>query len=140
LSNFIKPNAFGLGSTKKIVSFIKNSSHTGISRYTTDGEENKLNSSENLTELKVESFDYLIKDRKIDVSDIGLIKIDVEGFEHSTLKGMERTLDNLKDGVILIIEIWENHPKKDRTLKFLKNKGFKLQQKKNANYLLEKSH
>ncbi|HIP90087.1 MAG TPA: FkbM family methyltransferase [Candidatus Nanopusillus sp.] len=85
--------------------------------------------------------DFIIGQLKISYKDISLIKIDVEGAEYMVLKGMEKVL---KEGnPIVVIEIWYDNPNKERAIKLLEEKGYKIIMKLDnndtfANYVFAK--
>lgn len=67
-----------------------------------------LNHAQNLTEtieVEVVRFDDYVAERRIDVDRIGLIKIDVEGFEMSVLEGMQGLLAKPGRKVPILCEI-----------------------------------
>lgn len=63
---------------------------------------------------------------KINPEKVSFIKIDVEGHEYRLLKGGNKFLDNLKRETYLMIEIWKDNKDKEKTINFLKEKGFNL--------------
>jgi len=68
--------------------------------------------------------DTIIDLLKIDLKDIDVIKIDVEGAEYFVLQGMKRVLKEGKP--TLIIEIWDDSEYKEKTLELLKKYGYKM--------------
>jgi FkbM family methyltransferase len=60
--------------------------------------------TENIT-VEIIAFDDYVRDRKIDLDRIGLIKIDVEGFEASVFDGMQTVLTKSGRKVPLLCEI-----------------------------------
>ncbi|MBW9220101.1 FkbM family methyltransferase [Methanothermococcus sp. SCGC AD-155-N22] len=74
--------------------------------------------------IKTKRLDSFID--KIDPEKVSFIKIDVEGHEYRVLRGADKFLDNLKRETYLMVEILENSENKEKTIKFLKEKGFEL--------------
>ena len=78
--------------------------------------------------------DFIIEKLEILPEDISLIKIDVEGAEYIVLKGMEKILR--EGNPIIVIEILHNNPNKERTIKLLEEKGYKIVMKLDNNSIL----
>lgn len=88
----------------------------------------------NSIKVKAISLDNFFKDFNINVEEIGLIKIDVEGAESLVLRGMRDSFSKFRGK--LIIEIWENNIDSKKFIeKFLKNYGFVLKRIKGDYYL-----
>jgi FkbM family methyltransferase len=77
--------------------------------------------------VKCEKFDTWLSLNNI--SNVGFIKMDVQGFEYNVLKGMNKFLEDCND-LYILIEWDENHTIKsgnslDKMYEFLTSKGFK---------------
>ena len=88
-----------------------------------------VNISENYNEVEVLS-------RRLDeleISNVGFIKIDVEGFEHSVLEGAEETIN--RDKPTLLIEMEERHTKQpiESSIDYVESLGYRGLFLKNGN-------
>ncbi len=68
--------------------------------------------------------DFVIEQMGLKPSDISLVKIDVEGAEYYVLLGMTNLLE--KGNPMLVVEIWDDNPKKEDVLHLLSSYGYKL--------------
>ena len=87
----VNPIKLGVGSQDNLVNFLHS---TGASHITDDNSE---------IQIKITSIDKFVFDNNIDV---GLIQIDVEGYELEALKGAKRTIKEFKP--VLSISIYHN--------------------------------
>ena len=58
--------------------------------------------------VKTISIDTFIKDKQLNIQDIGLIKIDVEGYEKGVIEWMKNLLENTSPDLKIICEITSN--------------------------------
>tara|TARA_Y100000287_G_C14190883_1_gene340125 strand:+ start:33 stop:587 length:555 start_codon:yes stop_codon:yes gene_type:complete len=87
-----------------------------------------------------EGIEYSVEIRKIDtlnIQNIGLIKIDVEGFELDVLKGAINTIKNQKPNLIIENEIVHNQ-NPDEIFQFMSDIGYKIFYVNNNLQLVEK--
>lgn len=87
-----------------------------------------------------EGIEYSVEIRKIDtlnIQNIGLIKIDVEGFELDVLKGAINTIKNQKPNLIIENEIVHNQ-NPDEIFRFMSDIGYKIFYVNNKLQLVEK--
>lgn len=91
---------------------------------------------ENVVSVSVISFDDLIRDYNIELDSIGLIKIDVEGFEQPILEQIIMHQSSWLKGMKVICEIW-NTPawRVDQTLSMMSKAGFSSKKLDDSNYL-----
>lgn len=82
----------------------------------------KANNEPSLLHLPIKKFDDLRL--PISYEKIKLFLIDVEWFEYEVLQWMQETLKKLED-VELIVEIFYNHPNREKVLDLMKNLWFK---------------
>ncbi|RKX70366.1 hypothetical protein DRP43_03415 [candidate division TA06 bacterium] len=80
-----------------------------------------------LLKIKTKKLDDIVKEYNIDINKIRLIKIDVEGHEYNVIKGGINTFKRLKN-IDITMEIWDSNPNKGKTLKLMKELGFKYEQ------------
>jgi FkbM family methyltransferase len=120
-----------VGSKKSVMSIIQNPFHTGSNQVV----ERK---GRELFEINVIAFDDIIQEERINIGDIGFIKIDVEGFELNVLEGMKSILKKLNSSVLIFIEIRDRDEKKQAVEGILTQGNFKLIDSLNSNYLYEK--
>ena len=99
----VKPIKSGVGSQENIVNFYH---ATGASHITDENSE---------TQIKITSIDKFVFDNNIDV---GLIKIDVEGYELEVLEGAKRTIKEFKP--VLSISIYHNAEQFINTMEYIK--------------------
>lgn len=114
--------------------FHKNNFHTGGSRVVNK----KLKNSKQIVEVKKNTFDDFIITNYIEIKNINLIKIDVEGYEFNVIRGMNKFLNNSIKGTRIIIEIWDNNPNRNKTFNILKKYNYKIIKTSEDNYLFEK--
>lgn len=81
----------------------------------------KTRSNQSLLRLPIQKFDTVKLD--INYDNIKLFLIDVEWYEYEVLKGMEKTLRQLKEAE-LIIEIFDDNPDRDQLFQFMDHLGF----------------
>ncbi len=106
LNNLTKvvPVNLGVGAESKISSFV----HMSVRSYVTDGDSN--------VKVNITSIDNYVFEKKLDV---GLIKIDVEGYELEVLKDAVRTIEQFKP--VLSICIYHNAEEFVNAIKFVKD-------------------
>lgn len=63
--------------------------------------------------------------------------MDVEWFEWATLQGMKQSLQKFSD-IDIIVEIFENNPKKPETIAFMESLGYTAKQIEKDNYLFSR--
>lgn len=134
-----KANAFNLalGEICATLPFYSYRSHTGQSRFILDEDSLLPDSDYEIAQINTIPFDDFVTKCDVNIAEIDFIKIDVEEFEYSVLKGMRKTLHSVHD-VKLLIEIDPRHAYKQRTTSLLREAGFELQQQIGANYLFTK--
>ena len=112
LNTYININHFGLGNNDGEMDLIipndydLNENPGGISLYN-----NNLNEQNHKIKVSIKKLDEL------SLSNISVIKIDVEGFELEVFEGGKETIINNKP--VIIIEIWENN--KDKYFDWINN-------------------
>ena len=99
----VVPIEIGVGSKEEKVSFLPMQS---LSKVISDDSDNKI---------EITTLDKYVFDRNLDV---GLIKMDVEGFELNALKGAERTINQFKP--VLSLSIYHNAEQFINVIKFVK--------------------
>jgi FkbM family methyltransferase len=99
----VVPIEIGVGSKEEKVSFLPMQS---LSKVISDDSDNKI---------EISTLDKYVFDRNLDV---GLIKMDVEGFELNALKGAERTINQFKP--VLSLSIYHNAEQFINVIKFVK--------------------
>jgi FkbM family methyltransferase len=114
-----------LGESSGILSFVCDPMHLGGGRIVSDKSKNSI-------EVPVKIFDDFIA--TIPPERISFIKIDTEGFEHSVLKGMVRTLAKMSHGSSIMIESTEPN----QTKAFLAQFQFKLEKSLQHDHLFKK--
>jgi FkbM family methyltransferase len=119
LEEFTTLENIGLGEKEKEVYFKCEKNHTGVSRIV------KEKTEENI-KIKIISLDIYLLKNNINSKDIDFIKIDVEGYEKNVLEGMKKTLNQLKKGTKIQIEIWRKHPNAEKTKNLILKNNFKL--------------
>ena len=87
--------------------------------------------------IKTKRLDDWMQEEGVNPDEIRLIKIDVEGHEWHLLKGAKQTLQALHD-VDVIMEIWQDHPKRDATVSFMKSLGYAVKQLNKDYWLFQK--
>ncbi len=100
----VKPIKLGVGSYDNFANFFHS---TGASHITDENSE---------TQIKITSIDKFVFDNNIDV---GLIKIDVEGYELEVLEGAKRTIKEFKP--VLSISIYHNAEQFIHTMDFIQD-------------------
>lgn len=128
----VKAYNIGVGNTNGKLPFSKDEFNTGGNRFV---ESKKVKQNKNQPLLEVVKLDDFLPSHKIKSEDIDFIKIDVEGFELDVLKGMQKTLNSLSEGTILMIEIWDRSTKKEEAFDIIKKNKFRLIKKYDDNYL-----
>lgn len=79
--------------------------------------------------VKARAFDDFMKVLKIDLTDVNIAIIDVQGAELKVLKGMEKHLINNVDELIVevnTIEMYEGNPKPEEVEEYLASLSFKI--------------
>ncbi len=67
--------------------------------------EDRSTQSENMVHVKIIDIDTFIRENSINIQDIDLIKIDVEGYESNVIDGMKNLLENCSKDLKIICEI-----------------------------------
>ncbi len=98
------PIKLGVGAQDSIENFL----HIGGFSYITDDKSE--------TQIKITSIDKFVFDNNVDV---GLIKLDVEGYELETLKGAKRTIKEFKP--VLLISIYHNAEQFIHTMDYIQD-------------------
>ncbi|WP_198003850.1 FkbM family methyltransferase [Methanocaldococcus sp. FS406-22] len=80
-----------------------------------------------ILKIKTKRLDEIVKEYNINIDKIRLIKIDVEGHEYGVIKGGIKTFKKLNN-VDITMEIWDSNPNKEKTLKLMRELGFKCEQ------------
>ncbi|MFP4403918.1 MAG: FkbM family methyltransferase [Candidatus Woesearchaeota archaeon] len=135
LTKKITPNQIALGEKQTTVNFFQDKYHTGGSKIIENSKKHK-----EFIKIKKISFDKFIQNNKIDIKNIDLIKIDVEGHEHQVLKGMKNFLKDSKKGTRIIIEIWDKNKTGKESKKLLKKSGYEILKKYQSQHLLQKNN
>jgi len=101
---------------------IGTSSQKGIANFTATSMA-AMSHIDNKDSLQINTLDLdsFIQENRIEVNDIKLIKIDVEGHEFEVLIGMQKTLEKLSNDVKIICEVTQN---KDKLLEFMQERGY----------------
>lgn len=76
--------------------------------------------------VPVTTLDEVLRERNINPHDIGFIKIDVEGYEHHVLSGMQDTLREVVPATCLFIEVHPRAPDASSTHELLRASDFAL--------------
>lgn len=130
-----------LGDGEGSMSFLQDSLHTWRSRFISENEVWSYSKPRyNVIKVDISSLDNILKTKKIEATDIGFIKIDVEWFELQVLKWMEDTLSRLRNGTKIFIEIRKGNSLKEKSMELLSVNWFELQENLWSNYLLVKSN
>lgn len=125
-----------LGEKREILPFRRYLWHTGRSGFTGNDVISGIGAEEHeVIHIETSVFDDVMEEQNIETRDIALIKIDVEGFEYSVLKGMVRTLRQVND-VSLFVEVSGKF--KEQTMNLLGELGFILQERIGINHLFIK--
>jgi FkbM family methyltransferase len=90
-------------------------------------QKDELSKYAKILKIKTKKLDDIVKEYVIDINKIRLIKIDVEGHEYNVIKGGIKTFKKLEN-VDITIEIWDSNPNKEKTLKLMRELGFKYEQ------------
>ena len=90
----------------------------------------------NTLKIPVKRFDDLWIDKE-EIDKTRLIIIDVEWFEFDVIKWMEKSLKKFHD-INVIMEIWEKHKDKDKTIDFMKKLWYSVSEIDESNYLFQK--
>lgn len=139
LQHRVKCFRLAVGEKSQRLPFRRYMSHTGLSGFieSESDTEAKNHEQHEVVEIETWAFDELAEKLHINVVDIAYIKIDVEGFEYSVLRGMRRTLSEIGN-VKLMIEISEKSRLREQTMSLMKELGFSMQDKIGINYLFAK--
>ena len=90
----------------------------------------------NIIQVPVKKFDDLwIEKEKVEKT--RLVIMDVEWFEYHALRWMEKTLKEFKD-INIIVEIWEDHKDKEKTIDYMKSLWYKVKSIDKENRLFSK--
>lgn len=108
--------------------------HTGASRIVA-----KKNADlANLVPVAQTTLDAYVDEHRIDPAQISYLKIDVEGFEHQTVRGASATLARMSRGSRVQVEVWGSQRRKQDVLRLLAEAGFTMIDACQADYLFEK--
>lgn len=93
-------------------------------------------SVENVVFVPIISFDDLLRDYNVEIASIGLIKIDVEGFEYPILEQIIMHQSSWLKGMKIICEIWDTPSwRVEQTLSMMNSAGFSSKKLDDSNYL-----
>ncbi len=130
----------GLSDKRETLKFEKRKCHTGGSRFVSEEKGEPLEKGDHqYVEISTETFDDYAEKIGMDTGRISFIKIDVEGFELEVLKGMSKTLRELKKDTYLFVEIWKSNLKGKKTLDLLEKSGFREIDSRECNILFLKN-
>jgi len=103
----------GLGDEEKVMSFIINRSNVGNSFFINDPKSMYMNDNHyQITKSNIKIGDNLLIDHNTD--NVGLIKVDCEGFEYQALKGLKKII--VKNKPIIIFETGMNGVKESNDI------------------------
>lgn len=121
-----------VGSERSVLQLAQDDFHTGGNQVVAD-------KKENTTEVEVIPFTAALQEHsRVKSSDIGFLKIDVEGFELEVLKGMKGVLQKLQPETLIFIEIREIDNNRQKVELLLNENGFRVIDSQGSNYLYEK--
>lgn len=115
--------------------FFNDANHSATSKLINGTEQKRYNYA-NLVNIKTNTLDNVLKKSNIKITDIDFIKIDVEGAERTVLEGSHETLNSLKTGTKICVEISKD--KINETLSLFKDYRFGVKERIKCNFLLEK--
>ena len=95
-----------------------------------------LDSNKDIIQIPVKKFDDLWIDKE-KIQKTRLIIMDVEWYELNVLKWMEKSLKEFKD-VNIVVEIWENHEDKEKTIDYMKSLWYQVKSIDKDNWLFSK--
>lgn len=113
---------------------IKDSINLGMSSLFMN--DKQFSRNKNLQKVKVKSLDKVIEEQKIDVNEVKLLKIDVEGHELEVLNGSQNLLSR-NPNLMIIFESFEQNIK--QVEKLLEKYNFKIYKIDNCNYFASKT-
>lgn len=132
LEKKIIPLNIGIGEKKSEMDFFHNIKNSGLSSFYKD--ESIEKDSYKKIKVKINSLAELIKIQKINIKDIGLIKIDVEGGEWNILKNISNFLKKLCSKAKVIVELYDKQKNKEDVLSLFKDSGFSCDKITDADY------
>jgi len=120
---------YAIGEKKEEAYITNNIFHTGG---------NEINFDKKGIKTKIISLDEFIREQNIKISNIGFIKIDIEGYEIKAIKGMKKILKNMATDTYILIESFDKNYKVVKK-EMMKN-NFNIIDKVGKNYLFKKSN
>jgi FkbM family methyltransferase len=131
---------FNLGLSDKAseLRFANNKFSTGLSFIIPESASQPDPKDYDVTKVKVEALDTIVKNHSILIENIDLIKIDVENHEKSVLIGASETLQKLVPGTRILIEIFPDSKDLEFIMKFFRERSFKSIKINEEYYLLIK--
>lgn len=138
IASQVKAFNLGLSDQKDELSFAKHINQTGLNYLIPNG---KLPNPEEfeVTKIKVASLDEILIQNQVNISNIALVKIDVEGHEFRVLKGATQTLTQLSSSAKIMVEIHQKNTAKAAIMDYLKSFDFDCKQLDDENYLFHKA-
>lgn len=126
VQDYITLHHFALGDKEGSLQFEYFPSHDGGSRIkqTDIHQNNDVDTVEISVPVRV--FDTMVANNEVSeevIKNTRLIIMDVEGFEGSVLRGMQKTLQKFTN-IDIIVEIFEHHPNKQDTIAFMESLGY----------------